>query len=70
MSSFVKGLIVGVSLVVVFIAVVGLVAFLAARGESSMPSDAVLVLQLKGGIPEHIETDMPPFLQAWTRAAR
>ena len=62
MSSFVKGLIVGVSLVVVFIAAVGLVAFLAASGESKMPSDAVLVLQLKGEIPEHIETEMPPFL--------
>ena len=62
MSSFVKGLIVGVSLVVVFIFAVGVVAFLAARGESTMPADAVLVLQLKGGIPEHIETEMPPFL--------
>ena len=62
MSSFVKGLIVGVLLVVGFIAAVGVVALLAARGESKMPSDAVLVLQLKGGIPEHIETEMPPFL--------
>lgn len=62
MSSFVKGLLVGVLLVFVFVAGVGVVAFLASRGESGIPSDTALVLRLRGGIPEHIDTEMPGFL--------
>ncbi len=62
MSSFVKGMLVGILSMFVFVAAVGTVAFFASRGESRIPSETALVLHLRGGIPEHIDTEMPGFL--------
>lgn len=63
MSSFVKGLLVGILLIFAFVMAVGVAVFLAASGGPGMPSEAVLVLRLAGAIPEHVDTEMPEFLR-------
>ena len=62
MSSFVKGLLAGVLLVFLFVSMVGLIAFFASRGGSEVSANSALVVTLRGGIPEHINTEMPAFL--------
>lgn len=62
MSSFVKGLLTGVLLVFVCISMIGFVAVLASRGDPGIPPDTALVLHLEGGVPEHVDTEMPAFL--------
>ena len=62
MSSFVKGLLAGVFLVFFFVTITGLVAFFASSREPEVPADSALVVTLRGGIPEHIQTEMPGFL--------
>ena len=61
MSSFVKGLIVGILLVFVIMGLVGAVAVLASRGGPDLPADAALVVRLQGDIPEHVDAEVPAF---------
>ena len=62
MSSFVKGLIVGLMLNFVFFGLIGAIAVMASRGDAAVPPNTALVLHLQGGVPEYVETEMPPFL--------
>ncbi len=62
MSSFAKGLLTGILLVFVFISMIGFVAVLASRGDPGIPPDTALVVDLEGGVPEHIDTELPAFL--------
>lgn len=61
MSSFIKGLLAGVLLVFVVTGLLGAVVVLAGRSEPDIPSDSALVVRLEGGIPEHIDAELPGF---------
>lgn len=61
MSSFVKGLLVGVLLVFVMIGLIGTVALIAGGSEPTVQSESALVVRLEGGIPEHSQPELPSF---------
>ena len=61
MSSFVKGLLAGVLLVFLVAGLLGAVVVLAGRSEPGIPPESALVVRLEGGIPEHIDAELPAF---------
>ncbi len=68
MSSFLKGLLAGVLLVFVGIGLLGVVAMLATGGKPAIPSEAALVVRLRGGIPEQSDPDLTGFLSGRGRS--
>lgn len=63
MRNFLLGVLVGIVLLLLLVPLFGLVIWAVGSGSRpSVPSDAVLELRLRGGIPEFVEPDLPELL--------
>lgn len=63
MRNFLLGVLAGIVLLLVLVPLLGMVIWAVGSGSRpSVPSDAVLELRLRGGIPEFVEPDLPELL--------
>ena len=63
MRNFLLGVLAGIVLLLVLVPLFGLVIWaVGSGGRPSVPSEAVLELRLRGGIPEFVEPDLPELL--------
>ena len=61
-SSFRKGVLTGLLLAYAPAMILAVLAVILSQGRPSVPEDAVLVVELAGGVPERIASEMPGFL--------
>ncbi len=61
-SSFRKGVLTGLLLAYAPAMILAVVAIILSQGPPSVPADAVLVVELAGGVPEHVASEVPGFL--------
>lgn len=62
MTSFRKGVLTGLLLAYAPAMILAVLAVVLSQGPPSVPEDAVLVVELAGGVPERIASEMPGFL--------